>query len=191
MRIFKRMLALCGLTGLLAAMAAGSASAQVAATASCTVSGTANTSPGVGLTGGSGGYTFSGGVAGQSALQLNCLISGSAEGTGVATINVNSQGHYNNSVCGTGTADSSSNSVQSETDLAGSLNDAQIATDVSTKLGYHIQFAGTVGALTFNGGATGGGPIQISDPTPPTQAEIGAGVCTSDFAVTGALAGTL
>jgi hypothetical protein len=194
------MLILSGLTALASLAAAVPAQAQNVG--ACAVEGTATTTPAVQILGGSGTYKFD--SLGGAGLQLNCVIGTATHGSGVATTAVTSTGNFTNTVCGTGVANSaddpatplvSGNDITAVNVRAGNLDPAW-ATAQETKLEYDIQFAATVGALRFRatgltGGpnANGGGPIKITDPTP---GEFTDGVnCTSDFAVLGALAGTL
>jgi hypothetical protein len=66
-------------------------------------------------------------------------------------------------------------------------------------LDYDITFAGTVGVLEFHDhlgdgddgfNAGGGGVVKITDPT-PGEIDPATNTCTSDFGVTGAVAGVL
>jgi hypothetical protein len=198
MRLSKRMLAVSGLTGLLAAVAASPAFADPGGAAACTVSGQALTNPPVQLTGGGGTYSFNSNQGASAGLQLNCLAANTAGDAGVITVTTTSNGNYTNTVCGTGTADSTLNQITGVNVRAGTPGIGPWAQAQQDDLDYHIQFAGTVGALTFTSGAgqaTGGGPIQIADPTPantaPFEAAHGANDCTTDFQVTGSLVGSV
>jgi hypothetical protein len=167
------------------------ASAQAASGAACSVSGSASVSPYVAINGtaGNGGtYNFSSGLGG---LNLNCVVDGN-NGVSVNLINVTSAGNYNNTVCGTGTADSTSNTINSITDEAGANNDAQLR---AQNYAYHIQFAGGQGALTWTGSITGGGAINInpnwSTSNEPLAGGSNTNYCTNSFVVNGSVNGVI
>jgi hypothetical protein len=218
MRAFLRILSLTGITGALAALAAAApAQAQTApdAAAACTVEGIANTTPAVKVSGGSGQFKFDSGAGQGQGLALSCVVSTTpgnpttGAGAAVATIVATSSGDYHNIVCGTGDASSTSNTVTSTAITQAVPDTATYKSAFDTwaraqgvNLDWVINpFVGTVGALVFGDSgsgtadenATGGGPIKITDPTPsvPTPPGDPNADCTSDFEVTGALAGVL
>ncbi|MBV8200483.1 MAG: hypothetical protein JOZ15_07650 [Acidobacteria bacterium] len=185
--------------GLAAAVAAFSplafaGSAQAASAASCSVSGTASVSPAVAIQGvnppNGGGYDFSSGLGG---LNLNCVVDGN-NGVSVNLINVTSKGNYTNTVCGTGTATSTSNTINSITDEAnsGASNDNQLE---SQNYGYKITFAAGQGVLQWTGSITGGGAISISPDWSASNLPLNGGsdtnYCTDEFTVNGSVSGAI
>jgi hypothetical protein len=188
---------------------------QAATTATCAVTGQATTNPSVQLSAGSGSYSFDAGAGAATALKFNCLgVNGSAQ-FDVENFSVSSSGTYANSVCGTGTATSTTGGK------GGTINGATITTTAPTggatdlrpvwwhgltgaanwtfanqlDLSYAITFAGGQGALTFLSPAlagtaevTGGGPISITATGPGTP-NTPPGYCTTTFQVVGALQG--
>ena len=134
--MFKRVITLGGLTGLLAAFAIAIPASAAGVKAACVVSGEAKTTPPVQLVGGGGTYTF-------NSLQFVCV--GTAKGglPQVVPVNVTSNGSYVNVVCGTGKA--FSKPTQS---TAAPGTDPKYAALVST-LGYEVEFVGTVGVFNW------------------------------------------
>lgn len=145
-------------TGLVAAPLAGlGAPTAQAAAFSCTFTGTTTALtppiPPAPVTNTSGSYRFS----------------GSATCNGTLNIAIVSSGTYQNTVCGTGTADGT----------------ATFGTGgPSGPIGYHIQFVAGVGVLTVTSNGTGGGPVQIT-PVPATGCSLSA---ATGFTVTGSAA---
>ena len=190
----RRALALAVPTGALAALAiALPAQAAPQATASCTIQGSATTSPPVALTGGGGTYQFTTGLI------LACAVT---QGTAVDVedLNIGSQGSYTNTVCGTGTVHSTNaqNTVNSATSrgLPGTTNlTSQWTTppiNAGARLGYDITFAGGQGVLKFSDPTvTGGGAISIAAQPGPGEPNPSANVCTTGFSVAGAISGAL
>jgi hypothetical protein len=164
--------------------------------ASCTVQGTATTSPAVGLTANTGSYSFNVSVDNTStSLQFQCLGVSGGGSVDVENLSVTSTGTYNNTVCGTGTADGTNTGITATSlGLPGTTN--LTANWTGKDLSYHIDFVGGQGVLQFKdpnnplhpgtSSATGGGEVTItaSHPTVPNG-------CTDGFVVTGALAGTI
>jgi hypothetical protein len=188
----RRVLGLAIPTGLLAAlaMALPAQAASVAGTAACEVQGTATTS-GVGVNANTGTYSFTPTVA-STTLNLTCVVStpppqaGGAANGGVdfEPLNVSSSGSFNNSVCGTGTADSTD--AQNPVPTVGSVPIAPPTANNSglwatggqwplpvpvggekVGLGYHIDFAGGQGALRFTSHAGGTSPPFATNPPSP------------------------
>jgi hypothetical protein len=198
MRNLKRMLILSGLTALASVAAAGPAQAQNVG--ACAVEGTGTFSPPMQIIGGSGTYKFDSSAG--AGLQWNCVIGTANHGSGVATLSVTSTGNYVNDVCGTFEAHSADldpvnpptggNDITAVNVRAGNL-DALWAEQQETKLEYDMRFVGTVGSFRFRpvaGNAQGVGLFKMTDPS-PEEIDPSTNTCTSDFALTGAWAGSL
>jgi hypothetical protein len=142
--------------------------------ATCGVAGQAHTSPAVKIGPNSGTYTFDNFVF---------ACEGTVNGvTDVATSSISTGGNYTNTMCGTGTADSTSASGTITQSVAGN-------TGATFTAPYHISFTDGVGNLTFNSGASGSGVIDII-PTGPSAPPVGntnpnSWDCTNSFAVAG------
>jgi hypothetical protein len=166
------------------------------ATANCLISGTATTDPPVTLVAGrSGSYHFTEFRA-PCAVETDETGPGGSPATGVVTLDITSDGTYDNNVCGTGTADDTANvgpdfaatsvgaSEVAYTGTPGSAGNLLSSGDY----GYHIMFQGGNGTLTFvhtdasRAAVSGSGEIQIL----PTPSEPQApGDCTDRFQVNG------
>jgi hypothetical protein len=145
--------------------------------ASCTVTGEATTSPPVQLMGGTGNYSFDNQVAGSTNLQFNCLGASASGGVDVEQLQVTSTGTYNNTVCGTGSADGTNTGIAGTSlGLPGTTNLS--ANWAGKDLSYHIDFVGGQGVLSLKdpenpahpgtSDATGGGDVTIVlEPPPP------------------------
>jgi hypothetical protein len=174
--------------------------AQAAAThgsTNCLVNGTATTNPPVKLQGGTGSYSFDGRVV--CAVTTNEAGPGGSQAHGVVNLEITSDGTYNNSVCGTGTADDTANvgpdfaepSVTVVTEVAYNGTPGSAASLFSTgDYGYHIGFTAFNGTLTFvhtnssKAPLTGGGEIQLQPASSGPQA---IGDCTDGFGIVGHL----
>jgi hypothetical protein len=147
---------------------------------------------------GSGSYSFDVSIFGSTNLQFTCLVVSASGQSDVETLSVTSTGTYHNTVCGTGSADSTNTAITATrlglpgtTDLTGNWT--------GKDLSYHIQFVAGQGALVFKNPANllfrgmsnafGGGEVTI---TPDLQrSDLAANICTNSFKVTGALAGDI
>ena len=198
MRVLKRVLGLTGLTGVLAAFAAAAPASAQQGAMSCAVSGKVSFSPAVQVLGGTGGYTFAAQSGVDPGLQLNCAIGTTGHGAGIATVNVNSSGTFQNTACGTDKLDSSINTLVGSTPIGPNTFTSDfnswLTGEILNHFGYDIWLAGNAGALRFRGqatnDATGYGPIQVTDLT-PQEINSNANVCTSDFQLTGSFAAVL
>jgi hypothetical protein len=198
MRRIRRLLGTAALS--VFAMVVWALPAQAAAThgtANCAINGTATVNPPVKLQGGSGSYHF-------TEFRAVCVGSTNESQTsnGVVTLDITSDGTYNNSVCGTGTADDTAlvgpdfaaPSVTATEVAYNGTPGAAAALFSSGDYGYHIAFTGGNGALTFvhtdtsKAAVTGGGEIQI---TPAPSGPQATGDCTDGFSVSGHLSGSL
>jgi hypothetical protein len=184
--------------------------AQAAAThgsANCVINGTATVNPPVKLLGGSGSYHF-------TEFRALCAVTtdetgpGGSPATGVVSLDITSDGTYNNSVCGTGTADDTAlvgpdfaaPSVTATEEVVHQVDSASVYTGTpgaaarlfsSGDYGYHIVFDGLNNA-TFHllfvhtdsskAAVSGGGTIQLL-PTP--SGPQASGDCTDGFQVGG------
>ena len=166
-RLAKRLSLLLGLALVAGVVAAVPSASAASVNANCAVAGTADVSPAVQLQGGGGSYTFN---------NLLFACAGTVNGvTDVATSNVTTSGTYTNSICGTGTADS--------TTSTGSIAVSAKGNTGTFSAPYHIDFTAGVGTLTFKSPASGSGTIDII-PTGPLAAADGVH-CTSSFGVAG------
>jgi hypothetical protein len=190
MTILKRMLPVGLVAGALGALAFVVPAGANTDTGVCQINGTATTG-GVGVLSNTGTYSFNSGlgISGSTSLTLNCAGFDSARATNIvsALVTATSKGTFNNTVCGTGTADS-----QVGDSAVTALNGGgQLGWDLSQALntsGYHLQFAGGQGALTWTGGAgsiSGNGAINISAKGDGASSTI----CTHSFVVNGAVEG--
>lgn len=176
-------LAVLGVVAAAVPALAAAPSAMAANSVQCTYTGSANTVPGVGVMANTGTFTFTQ----TSPLTFTCtgqLDNGQYAGN--ATLVVPASGTFNNTVCGTGTADGTG-SVSSATDHAGNLAEGLAGGSLS----FHIQFVAGNGAIT--GTATGpAGSAAITGST--TIVATGGGTtpnttyCTENFSVAGTAA---
>jgi hypothetical protein len=171
----KRMLALSGLTGIVAALAIALPAQAVTGkvSAACAIQGHAHAD--VDILGGGGTYAF-------ASFTAKCAVQ--AKGSvGTVDLSIASNGNFTNTVCGTGTA------TDPKPVLTQTGGDPTVGAKlVAQNLGYTVTFAGGQGALTFlpTASVTGGGPINIS----PDPNEPGTGTCTKGFNVVGGIAGS-
>jgi hypothetical protein len=189
---FKRVLALSGMAGMLAALAmAIPAQAATAVKMVCAVAGSAKTNPPVKLVGGTGSYTFDG-------LTLACVSVENSSNPVVVVGKAQSTGTYTNSVCGTGSATSPvGGSSPVGTPMVEGLGSTADYSAKIRALGYTVVFTATVGVLSYTGGdikktLTGnvGGPVQLLPPDPAVGKPPGvpaSGDCTKAFDVAGAI----
>jgi hypothetical protein len=139
----KRVLPIGFVVGVLGALAV--AAPASATTGACQINGTAATNPPVQLSGGTGSYTFSTAIGG-SPLSLRCAFT---DGT-IGTLDVNSTGTYAFIGCGTGTLDSTGNTVVSSSTLAAGSNPATMSAFIGAIAGnYHIQLVDFLGTIIW------------------------------------------
>jgi hypothetical protein len=212
----KRLLPVSCIAGLLGALAFA-VPALATTTAACQINGTADTTSvnpatgnGVQLTGGNGTYTFSS-ATGPGGLNLNCVGADDtpAHNAGAGSLQVNSQGTFINSVCGTGSASSTGSTVASSQLLAGAqtggatvlantvtaVNGSQYDITFNAGVGRFfwrvppsaIQNVGGVGNGTVPGGAVLIGATFDDGTNGPGSAK--SPNCTRHFNVTGAISG--
>jgi hypothetical protein len=180
-----------------AAIIPGVAASSAMATdvANCQYSGNATTTPGVGVGPNTGNYTF-------TSLTFTCATSDNSPSnsqaeTDVVTLPLTSSGTFNNTACGTGTADGVA-TAGTATDELGKSH--VISEFTGTTLHYDITFAGGEGVLTSTtpNGATNtngaGDTITAAGNTSITpsggtdgngNATPNATYCTATFAVAG------
>jgi hypothetical protein len=175
MRLKLRLALVAAAAAAVPAMAAPAAMAQT--TVYCQFSGTASTNPFVQNVGGGGDYGFT---------QLTFTCEGQADGgaySGAASLQIATGGTYTNTVCGTGSATSTSGGITA-TPIEGNLYQAFNGGSVS----YKITFVGGEGVLTGSGSGPGGnvtiaGDVSIvptgGGGTPNTT------YCTENFEVAG------
>jgi hypothetical protein len=171
-------LAVLGVVAAAVPALAAAPSAMAANSVHCTYQGSAATS-GVGVMANTGTFTFTQ----TSPLTFTCTGQlNSGQYAGSATLVVPASGTFNNTVCGTGTADGSGSVTA--TAVAGSLAAGLNGGSVS----FHIQFVAGNGAIT--GTATGpAGSASITGST--TIVATGGGgtpnatYCTDNFSVAG------
>jgi hypothetical protein len=179
-------------------------------TAACQINGTADTTSvnpatgnGVQLVGGNGTYTFSS-ATGPGGLNLNCAGADTSGNAGAGTLQVNSQGTFTNTVCGTGSANSTGNTLVSSQLIAGSPTVlANTATAVAGSQ-YDIRFVAGQGLFFWrpstgveNVGGVGTGTVPAGYVEIGAQLDNGSGTpgsatspnCTRHFSVTGAISG--
>jgi hypothetical protein len=175
-RIAKRLALLGALAVVASVVTAAPASAQVSGT--CGVQGSASVSPAVKVGPNSGNYTFN---------ELLFACAGTIDGqTDVAVFDINTAGTYNNSICGTGTASSTSAHGTVTTSAAGN-------TGLQFDAPYDIAFQEGVGQLTFRSPASGSGVIDIipTGPVVPSGTNPQAWDCTTSFNVVGEVSLTI
>src|SRR4051794_16984662 len=192
MSIIKRMFGLSAAV-VVAALAFGASSALASDTAACQFSGLAGAlvppipaaanDPGGPTTTETGAYHF----AGSATCVKADTDAGESGNSGVFAVNITSDGNYTNTVCGTGTADS----TLANTSVVSANGDPKWEGPVHA--GYHIDFRGGNGSLSINSlsnsqrtGGSGAGYVNIV----PTNG----GDCVLNdvafFQVTGAFAAT-
>ena len=145
--------------GLYGGLATG---AHAATTVACQINGSTTSLtpiPAPPATGGSGTYTFSG--------PATCVVNGALQ-SGTVTV---SDGAYQNTVCGTGTATGTA-------DFAGGIT--------VNPLGFKIQFVAGVGVIQATSGGTGGGVVDIT----PSNTGGCATTAVTGFNVHGTFSGT-
>lgn len=145
----KRLLALSGLTALLAALAAA-APAHAGVKLACLGQGTAKLNPPIPFTGGTGTYQF-------GSLIFGCI--GVENGTQpfIVDMSFGTTGTYTNIVCGTGKISSSTLGHGSPSFPAG---DSDIDFNaLAQSLDYTVEFVGGQGILKWTSGAKGPPPI--------------------------------
>jgi hypothetical protein len=177
--MFKRLLPLSFIAGLLGALAFAVPAFANNYTSSCLIGGTAHTDPDVQTQGGSGGYTFTAGLAGDSNLHVTCTGHDTSDPAVTEVWEFSnppfvSVGTYHNIVCGTGTADSTSNSPGALVLMGGTSTFPGTAFDGALSgAAYHILFVAGQGILGWTPASMIRGSIPDPDPTAPSGSTFG------------------
>jgi hypothetical protein len=202
--MFKRLLPLSFIAGLLGALAFAVPASAATYTGHCVINGTAHTDPDMQAGGGSGGYTFSAGGTGGSNLHLTCAVRDVANAgvNEVVDVNATSTGTYVNIVCGIGRAHSPGFGLTAPITQTAGTSTAP-GTALGTALAgatYDIVFAGGQGdfgwgpssTITNPGvadagtpGDTFGGDVAVDASLVPDDGND----CADDFTVTGVITG--